>query len=720
MGLFLKTLGGAVLRDGDGRTIDLPPKPLAVLVLLRLHDFASRRELERLLWQGVAGDTSNSLSQALGALRRYFPDLPRGKGSVSWTGRELLACDVDVLKRGEREPSARWDAIFAYQGIFLKGFRAEVGEGEFRLWVAQRQDELEVLFRRLWEEEVADAVAGERWDQLEKLGRHAVALDRFWQRGHAALVRALASNGNSDAARRHFGGVRRQLEEDEDGGYELEEVLEEAGARIEEWAAPSPGVRALLAEPAEPPMEPVPVSASESDLGAPVVQRKVGAVDDPHVPSRVRRRGVRFVIGGVVVALSALVLLARLPAGREATALRGSHAATTVSPAATCRPGEARAVLVDQDFKADPMNVVPPRRHFTTVWHLQNVGTCAWPASFRLHRDGPKPLSISDRDIPAQRVVPPGDTIQFPSSMVAPADTGVHGESWSLLEEGGRRVPLGGGRPSLAARIRVLAGPPPPCTPAQVEADLETKGYPDDWPVHTGERFTYEWTFMNRGDICAWDGSLALRFVSATPARMSDDSVRELRVESRVPASQGYTFQIPMRAPLRAGTYTETWRLVHGGRRAIPVNEAPTVTLRMDVRDDMSSLPVPAMCGRGQYAVAWMSTERPQDGIVVPANGRFVRKWTLANKGRCTWDRGVSLVHVRSVNGERRLPSRKIPTTRMVAPRSSYTFDVPIQVPGTPGITYEEHWSMVDPFGDTLRISLTPTIWAEVRVGPLQ
>jgi hypothetical protein len=200
---------------------------------------------------------------------------------------------------------------------------------------------------------------------------------------------------------------------------------------------------------------------------------------------------------------------------------------------------------------------------------------------------------------------------------------------------------------------------------------------------------------------------------------MSDDTIREVRIVGRVPASQGYTFEIPMRAPRRTGTYTETWRLVYGDGRTIPVNGARAISLRPDVRADVSGVAVPALCGPGQYAIAWMATERPQDGIVVPADGRFVRKWTLANKGTCAWDRGgVSLVYVRSVNGARRLPLTRIPTTRVVPPRSSYTFDVPIQVPSSPGLTYEEHWSALDVYGDTLPISLTRTIWAEVKVGP--
>ena len=688
---LLKTFGGAILKDASGRTIDLQPKPLALLIVLRLHAPASRRELERFLWQGGSGDTSNSLSQALGPLRRLFPDLPRGRGSFLWAGREQLTCDVDVLRNGDLNRAARWDAILVYQGVFLKDFRTEEGEAEFRQWVQQRQDEFETLFRRLWQEEAAQVVTEEGWERLEKLARHAVALDRYWQPGHAALVRALASSGSREAARRHFAGIRRHLEE-EDGGYPLDEELEEAGARIDEWAASAPRVQAVVSMSTDPGVvsaaasvteDPLPLKAEPPATEARMPTEVTGATP---VPVLLRRRRTLLAVSGLIAAALALVLVTRRSAG-TASGPGGSPAAAVAVP--FCRPGGARASLVDQDFKADPMNVMHPHMHFATVWHLQNVGDCTWPASLRLHRVGPKALSISDRDIPAQRMVAPGDTILFPSPMIAPADTGVHSETWVLLEENGRKIPLSD-REVLLARVRVLAGSPIPCGPTEVMADLETRGFPDEWRVRPGERFTYEWTFMNRGTGCVWDGALALRFSSATPARMSDSTVTEIRIEGQVPASQGYTFQIPMQAPRQEGLYTESWSLVYGDARVIPVQGARTVSLRLDVSDNVAAVPTPALCRKGQYAVAWMATERPQDGTVVPPGGRFIRKWTLANKGTCSWERGLRMVYVRSEGGQRTLPQLEVPLTRLVPPRASYTFDIPIQVPWTPGTRYKE------------------------------
>jgi DNA-binding SARP family transcriptional activator len=701
-GLYLKTFGGGVLLDGDGQTLDLAPKPLAVLVLLRLQTPLSRRDLERFLWQGVAEDSGNALSQALLPLRRRFPDLPKGKGAFVWPDREGLPCDVDVLHAGQRDVEARRAAVLAYEGTFLKDFRTEEGEEEFRHWVQQRQDEYEALFRRLWQAEVAGAVAGEGWAELEKLARHAIALDRYWQPGHAALVRALASGGHADAARRHYGNVCQQLEQ-EDGGYPVDAVLLDAGATIDEWTA---AVTRRADESGEPQR---PVKAPDDVLEP---EPTPGLNPHPAPPQpRWRRRAPLFAAGAVVLAMA--LFLARPGGG----AIPGAgEPVARIPDAPLCGPGEARASLVEQDYKADPMNVVPPTTHFTTVWHLQNVGRCTWPASFRLHREGAKPLSISDRDIPAQRTVFPGDTILFPSPMIAPYDEGVHRESWVVLDERDRPVPLGHGEDKLSAAIRVMDGPAPTCGPAGVNADLETRGFPDDWPVRPGERFTYEWTFMNRGG-CAWDGALALRFVSAGPRRMSDPRVIDIPMESRVLPSEGYTFEIPMRAPEREGTYVEEWSLVYGDGRVIPVNGAKTMGVRMAVHDNAAAVPIPRLCGRGEYAVAWMKSERPVDGTVVRPGGVVQRKMTVANRGTCTWDTGSRLTYVRSEFGPRLQRIGSVPLTRLVAPRASYTFTVPIQVPYT-GTRYREYWSFLDAYGDTAMISLTKAVWADLLIGP--
>jgi hypothetical protein len=154
---------------------------------------------------------------------------------------------------------------------------------------------------------------------------------------------------------------------------------------------------------------------------------------------------------------------------------------------------------------------------------------------------------------------------------------------------------------------------------------------------------------------------------------------------------------------------------VYGDGRVIPVQGVRTLTVRLSVRSDVAAVPITRVCGPGEYAVAWMASERPVDGTVVQPGGRVERKWTLANKGSCTWDRGLRLAYVRSEFGRRTLTFREVPITRIVPPRASYTFTVPIQVPRT-GTRYREYWAVVTPQGDTAMVSLVKAFWADLNI----
>jgi DNA-binding SARP family transcriptional activator len=726
-GLFLRTLGGAALLDADGREVRLQRKQLAVLVLLRLLPAGrlNRAELERLLWLRVPGDPSNSLSQALGPLRDHLPDLSKGKGPLAWPGRHALACDVDVLMAGDGGPEARRAAIAAYRGVFLKDFtsarRPEAGEEEFRHWVDQQQERYEAVFRRLLADEAAEAEGAGCWQEVERLARSAIDVDRHWPHPHALLLRALAGSGQPEAARRHFDALVRQLQADAEPGEEVEADPEvaDAYAQIDALSAAA-AAAAARARPAAVPPAPAPVREDPPAARATVeslvpLPAPRGAAERPGTHRGGRWRTRRLVplaalgVGGVF----ALALY-----GKEAAAGRDRDAFAAPQPAALaplCQPGEMRATLVEQDFKADPVNVVQPNTHFTTVWHLQNAGRCTWPASLRLRRISPKVLSISDREIPAQKAVPSGDTIQFPAPMVAPGDTGRFDETWELLDAGGHRVPVGEGRGTLAAAIRVLDGPPPPCRPADVQVQIATRGYVDDSRVRPGSRFTYEWTFMNRAPGCSLDQAYALRFVSASPARMSSPAADQIPITQPVIPSHGYTFEIPMQAPSRPGTFTESWRLVYRDGRTVPIEGFQSAGLRLVVHDDTAAVPEVPYCKPGEYAIAFMNTERPEDESEIPAGTRFVKKWTVANRGRCTWESGLRLHYVRAKGGRRSVEPSDVVVGRPVAPRESYTFSVPIRVPRRPGL-YAEYWSAISPAGDTIPISLTKVIWTEVMV----
>jgi DNA-binding SARP family transcriptional activator len=271
---FLKTFGEAVLRDASGHSIALSSKPLALLVLLRLNTPQSRGELMRMLWEDLPGDARNALSQALSVLRRLFPDLPRGKRWAEWSGRDRIVCDVDVLLTGWRDPNARWRAVFAYDGPFLKNFRIAEGEQHFREWIEQQRLKYEQAFRRLWELEVGRAEAEKLWDNLDTLARHAVEVDPLWQPGHAARIRALASNGETDAAHSYYNMVHRILQSQNES---IHQELYESGLRIDEWAT-------LATVPAESRVnhEDLSVVADLDAVPPQLLAELLGALDEAH------------------------------------------------------------------------------------------------------------------------------------------------------------------------------------------------------------------------------------------------------------------------------------------------------------------------------------------------------------------------------------------------------------------------------------------------------
>jgi hypothetical protein len=232
---FLRTLGGASLEDSTGRTIELPSKVLALLVLLRLNVVCTRRDLEAFLWHS-SRTSGNALSQGLSLLRHIFPTLPRRSNILHGPNGAELACDVDLLTLGTQDPQPGGDSVFLYRGRFLQGFPTESCGQEFLLWMNMYQAKCEALFRHVWVHEVANAITHEHWQRLERLGNHAISVTPWWPRGYATVIHALSSSGQVSAARRYYDAARRQFTRTGIDDFERG-ILERAALMIEERAA---------------------------------------------------------------------------------------------------------------------------------------------------------------------------------------------------------------------------------------------------------------------------------------------------------------------------------------------------------------------------------------------------------------------------------------------------------------------------------------------------
>jgi hypothetical protein len=129
---------------------------------------------------------------------------------------------------------------------------------------------------------------------------------------------------------------------------------------------------------------------------------------------------------------------------------------TTISPSATAAPTQAptTAVLPEvtqgPQYKAGPVtdityidnSVVQPGSAFVKTWRVQNSGTSAWAADFKVvfvsgdAMGGPASQSLG-------KTVSPGQSIDISISLIAPASQATFRGNWMLETSAGTRFGIG-------------------------------------------------------------------------------------------------------------------------------------------------------------------------------------------------------------------------------------------------------------------------------------
>jgi len=100
----------------------------------------------------------------------------------------------------------------------------------------------------------------------------------------------------------------------------------------------------------------------------------------------------------------------------------------------------ASASLVGETYPDG--TIVGPGTTFTKVWHIQNSGTCTWDASWQLifySGDLMDGLTVYNFPQPAQ----PGDTVEVPVILRAPAENGTYTGEWMLKSPWGQSFGVG-------------------------------------------------------------------------------------------------------------------------------------------------------------------------------------------------------------------------------------------------------------------------------------
>jgi hypothetical protein len=98
-----------------------------------------------------------------------------------------------------------------------------------------------------------------------------------------------------------------------------------------------------------------------------------------------------------------------------------------------CRPGEAKAGLLNEDFPDE--SVVAAGTQFLKRWTIVNNGVCAIDPRFRLiyaSSTGPKLSSL--REVRVQGLFLPQTIYTFEVPMRAPSTPGIYHEDWSLVD----------------------------------------------------------------------------------------------------------------------------------------------------------------------------------------------------------------------------------------------------------------------------------------------
>lgn len=132
-------------------------------------------------------------------------------------------------------------------------------------------------------------------------------------------------------------------------------------------------------------------------------------------------------------------------------------AATVVGPTATGAAAvqfcEASASLVGETFPDG--TILQPGTVFTKTWSIQNSGTCVWDASWQLVFHGGALMdgvTVYNFPQPAQ----PGDTVEVPIILRAPAQGGQHTGEWMLKSPWG--ASFGVGQYSVPLTVSVVVG----------------------------------------------------------------------------------------------------------------------------------------------------------------------------------------------------------------------------------------------------------------------
>jgi len=304
----LLTLGRLTLQGDEGEpaadALRRQRRKLAVLAVLAMaRQSISRDALLDMFWgEQEEPRARHSLSEALSHLRRVL-----GPNSITARGSDVgleaaVPLRVDARELAEAVAAECWsDAVRIYDGTFLDGVHPG-GSTRLEAWIDQHRRELERLFVRACEGEVARLGKAGCWEEAVSVARRWVDADPLSEAAALALMGALEAPGTNEAdarALQAYEALRKRLER-EYGTTPANRVQLRAAVLAEQLS----GVPAT---------SPEAVAGGGPALSVP--SGTPGTSDDAAAASRRPGRGARWLGAGalVVVGIVALVFMGRRP-----------------------------------------------------------------------------------------------------------------------------------------------------------------------------------------------------------------------------------------------------------------------------------------------------------------------------------------------------------------------------------------------------------------------
>lgn len=208
---------------------------------------------------------------------------------------------------------------------------------------------------------------------------------------------------------------------------------------------------------------------------------------------------------------------------------------------------------------------IAPGTTFTKTWRVQNTGTCAWNANYKLIFVSGEAMGGVTTAI--NQSVNPGASADVSVNLTAPSTPKTYTGNWRLATDSGQAFGT-----LIYVQIVVAGTPATPGTPGTgvptitptfgssgcYNSALVSANPQDGVNVKAGETFRKTWVIKNTG-TCEWNGDFRFVFIGGDILR--ENTTNRLRRGVIKPGGTVEYF-LDFTAPAAPGTYTSNWRLM--------------------------------------------------------------------------------------------------------------------------------------------------------------